>query len=108
MDDQTFAYIGHLRDVHTEFENGEARFWVNDSGSQGPTLSGVLDYGGSSSYQPGRIHQAFVPVKNFVGMVDEQVGGMIAYGEAANMEELAAKLNKLHIIESILKKEAKQ
>lgn len=71
-----------------------ARYWVNDCGV---VLDGTLIYEGV-----GGESNRLVPVHNFVGLVDEHDGGMIAYGPIEIMERLADDLNKLHIIEELM------
>lgn len=84
------SYIDVIKDVHATIEDGDIRYWVNDSG---PELAGTIIYN-----VPGED----VAVSGFVGLVDEHDGGMIAYGKPEIMENLADKLNKLHIIEELM------
>lgn len=74
--------------VKYQDENGD-RYWVND---MGPTLNGSL------SYRDG--HQE--AVANMVGLVDEQAGGMIAYGDADEMRSIADKLNEWEMLKEIM------
>lgn len=73
-------------------ESGEARYWVNDSG---PKISLDIDYPGDPD---GHVNET-----TLVGLVDEQIGGMIAYGSLDIMEQLADRLNTLHVIEQMSK-----
>lgn len=75
--------------IHSQLDAGEARFWANDSG---PRLEGRVAYGGSSLDRK---------VEGYIGLVDEEAGGMIVYGEASTIEKLAEKLNRLDAIERI-------
>ena len=72
------------------------RYWVNDSEA---VLNGTLTYApcppdGAPSYPP-------VAIENYVGLVDENDGGMIAYGTAEVMERLADDLNLLDVVERL-------
>ena len=58
------------------------RYYVNDYGVE---LHGALVYADNPA--------ATVVVTGYVGLVDEEEGGMIAYGPIEHMEALAAKLN---------------
>ncbi len=69
---------------------GECRYYVNDFGV---TLSGSLDYGYGEN----------ITVDRYVGIVDEHEGGMFAFGPSESMERLADKLNKLHLIEGLMR-----
>lgn len=82
-----------LKELHDTVDGGEARFWVND---HGVTLDGTIAYEGTPAPHD------LVPVHNFVGLVDDHVGGMIYWGESAAMEDLADKLNTLHVIEEMM------
>jgi hypothetical protein len=90
------TYIQTLKDLAATFEGGEARFYVNDNGAAGPVLSGTIDYYPDS---PGGDK---TPVEGFVGLVDEEVGGMIAYGPSEIMESLADKLNQWDIVFKVM------
>jgi len=84
----------HVEIAHiaAKYEAGEwPRFWVNDSG---PVLVGTIQYGGDTDD---------IEVNDFVGLVDEEAGGMIAYGKQETMEDLADQLNRLHVAERIIK-----
>lgn len=80
-----------LRQIAETHDGGEARWWVNDSGA---TLRGMV-----GENEPG---YPTATVEGYVGLVDERIGGMIAYGEAEIMESLADQLNELHVIKTIL------
>jgi hypothetical protein len=66
------------------------RFWLNDIGGPAVTV-GIAHVGEDASW-----------MKDCVGLVDEEEGGMIAYGPTMHMRALADKLNKLHAIEEML------
>jgi predicted ribosome-associated RNA-binding protein Tma20 len=85
---------GTLETLFEQFDSGEVRYWVNDGA--GIMVSGIVKYGHSGTSD--------AEFTNYIGLVDEEKGGMIAYGEPAIMEELADKLNRLHAIESITAK----
>jgi hypothetical protein len=84
------SFFGRMATMTDEIARGEARFWVNDFGV---VLVGEVRY-------PDGIES--LPVDDFVGLVDEQAGGMIAYGKAAQMQDLANALNAFHAIEHML------
>lgn len=83
---------GALEEAFEQFDRGEARYWVNDTG---PELNGTVNYRGGGMPD--------IKAEHYIGLVDEDKGGMIAYGEPAIMEELAGKLNKLEALERIAK-----
>ncbi len=87
-------WITKLKELHESVEAGEARWYVNDVGV---SLDGTLIYEGIGG-KPNDL----VPVHNYVGLVDDHMGGMIAYGPSEIMEDLADKLNTLHIIEELM------
>lgn len=64
------------------------RFWVMD----GPIVTvGLAMPGGPTSW-----------LNKCVGLMDEEEGGMVAYGSPEAMRNLCEQLNKLHAIEEML------
>lgn len=86
----TDTFFSRMETMNDEISRGSARYWVNDFGV---VLVGEIRY-------PDEIPS--VSVDDFVGLVDERAGGMIAYGKAAQMQELAVALNAFHAIEYLL------
>lgn len=82
-----------VKALAASYDEGDARFWPNDTG---PTLTGTVAASDDPHYEP-------IVVKGFVGLVDEADGGMIAYGKPEVIERLADDLNRLHVIESVVK-----
>lgn len=77
--------------IHEQLDGGEARYWAND---HGPTLNGALHDSARSAAVVGVI-------TNYIGLVDEQDGGMILFGPAEQVNAIAEKLNRLDAIERI-------
>lgn len=84
MRDQMRNIVKH-QDKHGD------RYWIND---MGPKLHGALVYEGSDDHT--------IEIDSFVGMVDEQAGGMIAYGDATTMRGIADKLNEWEIFKELM------
>jgi hypothetical protein len=80
-----------IDELHEQFDQGDCRWWVNDSGDV--SLEGTVTYKGSSELN--------AKVEGYVGLVDEHEGGMIAYGTPEMMDRMADLLNRLDAIERI-------
>lgn len=79
-----------LHEMAQQWDDGNARYWVNDSG---PTLdNGTLTYGVSDKKH----------VDPLYGIVDEASGGMIMFAERGVAEEMCDKLNVLASIERLI------
>jgi hypothetical protein len=83
--------IKRLEAAFKQYHGGEARYWVNDGEA---TIDGTINYAGAGL--------PAIPFHGYVGLVDEELGGMIAYGEPKIMDELADRLNMLHIIDTVI------
>jgi hypothetical protein len=75
-------------EVAGEYADGAARWWTNE----GPSVSGEIDYGGGSD--PGLF-------QGYIGLVDERVGGMVAFGPPEIMERMADDLNLADLIRRV-------
>lgn len=90
------TFIERLAEMDETIASGNIRYWVNDDSAYKVTgqVTYLHDPAGTAS------------LDGYVGLVDDEIGGMIAYGASDIMEALADKLNKLHIIETLLWEDA--
>lgn len=72
------------------YDGGETRYWINDA----------IEFEGVLTYHD--VVPRSSPVCGYVGLVDDDEGGMVAFGPLKELERLAARLNKLHVVEELM------
>lgn len=76
-----------IEKLHDQYITEQAPRWYPNDG--GPVLNGTISEDGAK-------------VEGYVGLVDEEVGGMVAFGPLDVIEQIADMLNRYNAIESIV------